>query len=475
MIKMALLSSIIFSSLLFHSTITTGIRLNSEEFFAAKKASKFLFVVFHPANCAYCDYLETTLNTLQANINSKYKGVKVAMVDADSNTDVKQEEAIRELPLVKFYASGYYFTYFQGQLAEENMARFISKLLDSKKKAVYLDNDKSFVKFNNLDYSLTMSFPEVGDEQHNKMQDFQTLYPEIPVFYTQNDSKFHKLIFQGFGLNKQYHFLFKRDFDEGDKPFSKTEEFEVKNLVDSIWMVKDPIVRKLTHEDVDNLFTGKFPGMILFDKNHKTSAHYNVSAESANDGFLGVRLISKGDEPFMSELKSIFGIRDENFPCLRILEMKDGQTFKYKMDNELTKENLKQFLSDFKEGKLSSYAKNDKPISNKRKSILVLNREQFYRNSAESEAVMVIAMIADRCSNCFATVELLEETRKLVKDKRRYVFGTVSLDYNDIDGVDPSQVPIIVIVEKEKMEVYKGNKTAKELARRLEGIVSEDL
>ena len=170
------------------------------------------------------------------------------------------------------------------------------------------------------------------------------------------------------------------------------------------------------------MISGKVPGLILFGADKKSKENYAVTAECANDSFLGIKLASNGEENFMTELAMILGVKKEEFPSLRIFEKKNGNIFKYKLEKELTRENVKEFLTDFKAGKLTSYLKNEAPVSNKGKSILSLNRNQFYSNADDEETAMVVGLVTEQSRGFSFISDLLTSTKHTVKDKKKFVF-----------------------------------------------------
>ena len=429
--------------------------------------------LYHPKDCPYCNYLKDVLDSVQKDLGDN--NISFGLIDIETHTDVNSAEKIRETPLVKLFAGGKYYTYFMNRLGKESIQEFLESILASRKKATYIAEERDFVKFNNHDYSFTLSFPSVTEDTRQQMDFFQRLYPAIPIFYTQTDSKFHKRIFEQFGLSKPYHALFKRDFDEGDKPFSKLTEFDVIDIVDSVWMLKDPIIRKVTHNDVDNLLAGKFVGMILFDKTDKSPESYLLTLEANNDKFFGLKVKSDGKEPFMAEMKSILGVRDEDMPCLRIVDFKDNVVRKYRFEGTFNRDSVKEFLLAFKENRLTPYVKDAPPVSNKGKTIWDFNRSQYLKTVADHEVTSVIGFVAGRCSGCDAIISLLTNTKHGLENKQLFVFAIVNLDYNEVDGVDPSRVPSIFIARKGKVKEYFGTKTVDALSDELRANVVEEL
>ena len=179
--------------------------LTPEEYWQAKQSAPYFFAVFHPKDCPYCDYLKQTLDAVKKDLGPEAAGVTFGLVDVGTHTGVGEAEKIRETPLVKFFARGHYYTYYMDRLGHQNVAAFLRGLLGHGKTATFVDSERAFVAFNDLDYSVTLSFPEVAPEQHALMADLQHLYPSLPVFYTQSDSKFHKRIFTLIAVELAHH------------------------------------------------------------------------------------------------------------------------------------------------------------------------------------------------------------------------------------------------------------------------------
>lgn len=449
--------------------------LDASNYKLIKKETKNLFVLYHKTDCEYCDYLKTVLAEVKSELSSEFPDVKYALFNTDLSVELKVEEEIQEWPVAKFFSEGYLFNYFRARLSKDNIKVFIQKILKNTKKATALVDDKSFVKFNNLDFAIALCFPELTQTEVDFAQTLQNLFPEIPIFFLEFNSKFDKLIFPNENAYKKYRMIFKRDFDEGDKSFAGKKLFEPNDITGAIWKLKHPKVQVLDGQASDDIFSGTFPALILFDNDLK-SQNVKILSDTLNEKSIqGLRLKSKGTEPNAATIMNYLGVKKSDFPCLRIIQFYKGKMSKYKLEGEIEQKNIEGFLSNYKANKLTSYIKNTPTETKKGSKIFDFSRDQYYKYSKKNDVVFVVGLIAQWCHGCNEIHSLFEKTREILTDKKAFVFATVNLDFNDIDEVEESQAPVIQIFKQGTLQKYTGEKNAQLLANELNKNVSEDL
>jgi len=320
------------------------------------------------------------------------------------------------------------------------------------------------VRFNNEDYAIVLSFPEITQVEKDYVRNLQMLYPAIPVFYTKTGLKFDSKLFPNEKEEKPYRLLFKRIFDEGDHTFALKDMFENNDIIHSIWKLKDPRVMRVNSENMDNLFSGKYPAIIIFDKDLNSQAVQNMSIALKNKKFSGMRLKSDGTEPESEALKLNIGVEDHEYPCVRIMSHNEGETLRYRYDGKLTLEGLEEFIEAFEKEEIPTYLKESKPVSNRGQIVMQLNRGQLMKMVQEEEIVTVVGLISNHCLSCSGMKEMMIQARSKLNDKKSFVFATVDIGTNDVDGVILSDSGSILIYSSGKSESYSGSKEASELA-----------
>jgi thiol-disulfide isomerase/thioredoxin len=399
----------------------------------------------------------------------------IAMVNTETNEEIQQAELIQEWPVAKLFVGGYLYTMFMEPLTSKNIIEFCDSILTSKRQPIEVNSDRSYVRFNNLSYAIAMTFPKVTDSERVFARNLQTLYPTIPVFFTSDDSNFSKLLFPDKSDSNHFRFLFKRDFDDGDKISSGTSLFEANDIIGFITRLRHPRVQQISKKTIDDVIAGQYKVLILFDNDFASERVDLLSKALLTKKFEGITLKANGKEDSTEVLMSYLGVRVSDFPCMRIIQFQEGKVLKYRFDGEWTRQSIEIFLESHANHEIVPYIKNDSPISNKGEKVLRLNREQYYKMRNKGEVAFVVAFVAGACQKCDEIRPLLENTRRLVKDQKMTVFATVEMDFNDIDEVDIAKVPIIEIIVNGSAREYTGEKKEEVLAASLNAIISDEL
>lgn len=439
------------------------------------REGKFSFVIFHGHDCPYCDYLKTMLKELGEEFKEEHPNLSLGLVNAEVHHDVRKSHEINSYPVAKLFSGEKYFNFFVQRLSKDQVKIFVQETLSKKAKPTLVDSDKGYVKYNNHDYSALFVFPEIGEAEKKFADNVQNLFPTVPVFYTKTGSKWDQLVFSEKTGDKKYKLFFKRDFDEGDKKFTKRDGFDPEDLAATIRRIMNPRVQLINQHLSDEVFSGLYPGLVLFDKDLNSIRVTLLTKILLEHSFHGVALKTNGIDHLSEAFFNNLGVQEEDMPCLRILGVGGGKINKFKFEGNWNEKDLKEFLNNWKDSKLKPYLKNARPIPHGPSKVRAWNREEYYKNLEDDENVLVVGMTGKWCAKCREIRQLFEETRGHLKDKKSFLFATVDLDMNDIDSVDITRTPIIQIVQNKKAVEYIGEYKAEKLAAELNGMQTEDL
>lgn len=448
---------------------------NSESLQTLLQTSKFAFVIFHGHDCGYCDYLRELIAELSTETATQYPDLKFALINAEANEEARTRHSIQQYPVAKLFSGDTLFRFFIQRLSKEQIRAFIDDILSKKATAVEIATDKAFVKFNNLDYAVALSFAFVSPTEKAYAQSLQNLFPTIPVHYMAYGSKWDKLLFKDKSDEQKYRIYFKRDFDDGDKTFARSTIFDSEDIAATFSRIKDPKVQLLNRQLSDDIFSGLLPGLVIFDKDLNSSRVSLLTKVLLETTFHGITIKTNGTDDLALPLVTNIGITEEDYPALRIIGVGGGKVNKFKFQGQWVEAELKEFLNEFKDSKLTPYKKCAKAVQIDDGHVHIWNRDQYTEAREDHENVLVIGFTAKYCVGCSGIREVLEETRKLIKDKKSFVFGIVDLDYNDIDGVELTEAPVIQIIRGHNVRKFQGPKNASALADDLNSINTDEL
>jgi thiol-disulfide isomerase/thioredoxin len=438
-------------------------------------SSKYTFVIFHGHDCPYCDFLRTSMGQLSEELGETYPGLKFSLVNAEAFHDVRKKHSIESYPVGKLFAGPTFFNFFIQRLSRENIRAFIEDTLGKKATPIEISSDKAYVKYNNLDYALVFAMPEIGETERAFAQAVQDLFPQTPLFYTQTGSKWDKLLFKDKPETKKFRMYFKRDFDEGDKSFARKEMFDPEDLAATLRRIKDPRIALITRMHSDEIFSGLHPGLVVFDKDLHSEKIATLTKVLLANPFAGVPLKTNGTDPYSEAFLNHLGVRESDFPTLRIIGVGGGKISKFKYEGDWSEKDLIQWLRKFKESQLTTYLKNAPKAAPSASKVGTWNRDQYLENIEDTENVLVVGFVARWCPKCHGFHELLEKTREKLRDKKSFILATVDLDMNDIDGLDHVKLPLIHIIQGGQPRTYEGELDAAALATELNGIMTDEL
>lgn len=455
--------------------VPTEFDLEEESFHSLLQNSKFTFAIFHGLDCGYCDHLRTVMGELSEELGPKYPDLNFALVNAEAFHNIRKKHSIEKYPVGKLFSGPTYFNFFIQRLSKEQIRAFIEETLSQKSTPVEISSDKSYVKYNNLDYALVFAVPEIGEAERSFARDVQDLFPKVPIFYVQTGSKWDSLLFKDKPESKKFRMHFKRDFDEGDKSFARKEMFDAEDLAATLRRIKDPRIALITQTHSDEIFSGLHPGLVLFDKDINSRNVAVLTKVLLEHPFHGVPLKTNGTDPYADAFLNHLGVQETDFPALRIIGVGGGKINKFKYEGDWSEKDLANFLKKFKESRLTTYLKNAAKIAPSTSKVNQWNRDQYLESLEDSENIKVVGFVAKWCAKCKAIQQLFEKTREQINDKKSFVFAVVDLDMNDIDGVDLSKAPVIQVIQGSNIREFTGEHTPEELSYHLNPLIAGEL
>jgi thiol-disulfide isomerase/thioredoxin len=201
----------------------------------------------------------------------------------------------------------------------------------------------------------------------------------------------------------------------------------------------------------------------MFD--NKTDTETVKQFESvAKEGQWGV-LFAKADPqlPNAQTFAGMFEKSAEKLPILGGFKVRDQRLFKFKLTKKLTKESIRQFITDFSEDKLAPFFKNGPRKETEQGRVGYINRQQHSALQHKSDTNLVVGYVAKWCSYCHEVKKMFEEVLKMIKrEKDRFQFLIVDLDENDIDDLDQSKIPVVRVWGRsdDGFQMYSGLREA---------------
>ena len=431
------------------------------------KVTPHSLIFIHDKQCMFCDSVKQTFRSLMESTKNDYPDIRFGMIDVETEQDFKTSEDIEKTPQLRLYMNQGFFAFYDDEFKEANLKSFFDFHLKTKAEPTLVNADRSYIRYSNRANSIVISFPELTEVEADFALGLQKVVPDIPVYYMKSDSKYAYMTFPSDSSQSTHKMKMKRNFDEGDKFLGTRERFLPRHILQLVWPYRQSKIEVFSEKTVKSIFRLKKPVLLFFDEDYSTDHSEVFSKAVLGRSFPGLAVKCKLDEEGSEKLKVLFGVRRADFPAVRIVEWRDNQFHKYKMETDFTTENIEKMIDDFESKKLTSYKKNQKVDDNTGKTVATLNRELFYEQAKDTRTHFVHALVGKTGA---VIEEFLKQTHALLKNKERFFFGIVDVNLNEIDGLNKKKIPMIGILTKSQRKrpiVYEGKQDPTEFAEYL--------
>lgn len=260
-----------------------------------------------------------------------------------------EEYQVRGYPTLKFFRNGNPIEYSGGRSADDIVAWLSKKTGPAAKELESVEAAEEFIKENNV---AVVGF--FGDRESAEAKAFLSTAQAIddyPFAITKNEDVYKK-----YEAKCGKVVLFKQ-FDEGQAVFEGTlDEATLKKFVATQAM---PLVVDFNHESAQKIFGGEIKSHLLMFLS-KEAGSFDKVTELAKDVARKFReqilfVSINADEEDHQRILEFFGMKKEEVPAMRIIQLQEDMA-KFKPENaDLTAENIEGFVQKFLDGKLKQH------------------------------------------------------------------------------------------------------------------------
>lgn len=266
--------------------------------------------------------------------------------------------------------------------------------------------------------------------------------------------------------------LFKK-FDEGKVAFEgEATEASIKTFIAANSL---PLIIEFNHETAQKIFGGGIKSHLLLFLS-RGEEHFDKVVDAAKAVAKPFReqvlfvTIDSNEEDHLRILE-FFGIKKEEIPTARIIKLEEDM-LKYKPESdELSSENIKQFVQDFLDGKLKqSLLAQDLPEDWDAEPVKVLVASNFDNIALNPEKSVLVEFYAPWCGHCKQLAPIYDKLGEHFKDDENVVIAKMDATTNELPHTKVSSFPTIKLYKKENNEVveYGGPRTLDGLIRFVE-------
>lgn len=401
-------------------------------------------VLFHETTCGYCDRIKEAFRKALEKNKARYPELKAAVANGEDEK-LKEENDLDKVPQLRLYLNKGFFVFYEDDFTDEGLQSFLEHYLQTRSEPLFVDSDRAFVRYNNKQNAIMLSFVSVGEEEREFALGLQRAVPDLPVYYMKTSSKYAYMVFPEDSSKSNFKMKMKRNFDEGDKFLGTREMFEPRHVLKIVWPYRKSRVEVFSERHLDQTLRSRKTAVYFFDSEYDSDAAETFSKAFISEGPEALAIKSTLREDGADRLRTLFGVSEEDFPTIRIVRVKDNRVQKFRLDGPVTQSTVTDLLAFFKDDKLTEYKKSQKPFDNTGKTVIHLNRETLSEKVVDAATHLVVAFVG---KNATGMIELLEKTAPLLRNPAAFTLAVVDVNRNDIEGLNRSKVPFIQVLTK---------------------------
>ena len=375
------------------------VKLTKDNFESFITDNKYVFVKFFAPWCGHCKSMAPSYIQLATRMNEKEDGIPITEVDATENTELAAKYGVEGYPALKLFIDGKPIEY-SGERDGEAIENFINKKMNPAAKE--LTKIEELRELETVKLAVVLVTATNDPEQLAAFNTFTTAY----------EISFYIASFEGAlaasGATGKFNLVVYRNFDEGKKILSSDtliSSEEMKTYFDS---VRHPTVLDFDQEAAEKIFGSEETSIFLFTNdatNDAVTIFNEVAKERKGDLTFSKSTIKEGLGERLSEY---LGITDDDNNSVRIIRFNEGNVIKYKLAS-FNKEQLLQFIDDFKANKLTAYFKSDPLPETNSEPVKVIVGNSFDDLVINNDKWVLLEVYAPWCGHCKKLAPIYDE------------------------------------------------------------------
>jgi len=426
--------------------------LNKGNFGQATTDNEFILVEFYAPWCGHCKALAPEYEKAAKTLAEKESPVKLGKVDATQDQELAEQYQVRGYPTLKFFRNGNPIDYSGGRQADDIVNWLLKKTGPPATNLPSVDEAKAFVEAANV--AVIGFFKDQTTDLAKAFLSVASGIDDIPFGISDSDD-----VFGSYEVKDGTVVLFKT-FDEGQVTYDgEADESIIKKFIQSNSL---PLLVEFNHETAQKIFGGEIKSHLLLflNKGDETYKEVTEAARSVAKPFREQVLFVTIDanEEDHQRILEFFGMKKSEVPAARLIKLEEDMA-KYKpQSEELTADNLKQFVQDFLDGKLKQHLlSQDLPEDWNKNPVQVLVASNFDSVAKDTEKDVLVEFYAPWCGHCKQLEPIYEKVAEHFKENSDVVIAKMDSTINELETIKVTSFPTIKLFKKETNEIIEYN------------------
>ncbi|XP_030375237.1 protein disulfide-isomerase [Scaptodrosophila lebanonensis] len=414
--------------------------------------NEFVLVEFYAPWCGHCKALAPEYAKAAQQLAEKESPIKLAKVDATTESELAEQYQVRGYPTLKFFRSGAPVEYSGGRQAADIIAWVTKKTGPPAKDLNSVVDAEQFLKDNEI--AIIGFFKDLESDEAKTFTKAANALDSFVFGISNNDD-----IFTKYEANNNAVILFK-PFDDKKSIFEG--ELNEDNLKKFAQVQSLPLIVEFNHESAAKIFGGAIKSHLLFFVS-KEAGHIEKHvdplkniAKKYREDILFVTISS--DEEDHARIFEFFGMSKEEVPTIRLIKLEEDMA-KYKPEvNDLSSETIEAFLQKFLDGKLKQHLlSQDLPEDWDKQPVKVLVSSNFENVVMDKSKSVLVEFYAPWCGHCKQLAPIYDQLAEKYKDNKDILIAKMDSTANELENIKISSFPTIKYFRKGDNKVIDYN------------------
>ncbi|XP_019611734.2 protein disulfide-isomerase A2 [Rhinolophus sinicus] len=409
--------------------------LNQHTLGLALREHPALLVEFYAPWCGHCKALAPEYSKAAALLAAESAQTRLAKVDGPAEPELTKEFAVTEYPTLKFFRDGNrtHSEEYTGPREAKGIAEWLRRRVGSS--ATRLEDEESTQALLDAQDVVVIGFFQ--DLQDEDVATFLALAQDaLDMTFGLTD---RPQLFQKFGLTKDTVVLFKK-FDEGRADFPVDEELGLDQGDLSYFLLTHSLhlVTEYNSETSPKIFAAKILNHLLLFINQTLAPHQELLA-----GFREAAPPFRGQVLFVvvdvgadnSHVLQYFGVKAEEAPTLRFINMETTKKYKPADGGPLTAASVTAFCHAVLGGKVKPYLLSQEvPPDWDQRPVKTLVGKNFEQVAFDETKNVFVKFYAPWCTHCKEMAPAWEELAEKYKDHEDIVIAELDATANELEA-----------------------------------------